>query len=901
MLLDIATDRSWQLVDPELREDIQHTTAILGEVLERSEGAGFVELVESVRTLDGDARSELLAGLDLATATRLARALTAYFDLANTTEQVHRARDHQRRWRLSNGWLELAVERITSVGAAPAEVSRLLEGLRVQPVFTAHPTEVARRSRLDKLRRVAELLEQPPGRGRTRRLREEIELLWLTDEVRLEPPRPLDEARNGVYYLTSLLRDTVPDVLDELRERLADEGVDLPAGWQPLRFGTWIGGDRDGNPLVTPEVTREVLVLQAVHGIRLVRGMVDSLRRTLSVSSRIGTVDPRLQARVEAMLEALPEVEPRYRRLNAEEPYRLFLTCVDVRLRLTHERIEADAPHRPGRDYADSDELLADLELLRGSVLEHQGSTLADGEVRRVLDAVAAAGFCLAAMDVREHAEKHHEAVGQLLDATGGLDGPYADLSRAERTRVLAGELDGSRPRSDRPLPLEGEAVTTARAFDTLRWATDTFGSRVVDSYIVSMTRGADDVLAAAVLAREAGLVDLPAGTAGIGFAPLLETMAELEQVDRILDDLLSTPAYRRLVALRGDEQEVMLGYSDSNKQGGIASSQWLIQRAQVRAREVGRRHGVRIRFFHGRGGSVGRGGGPTYDAVMALPRGSVDGVVKLTEQGEVISDKYAHPDLARENLELLLAAALEATALRRDDRAPSPARVGWEAAMDQVSAAAFDRYSALVQRDDLPGYFLATTPVDVLGGLHLGSRPARRPDASQGLDGLRAIPWVFGWTQSRQVVPGWFGVGSGLAAAAEEMPLLRDMYQRWSFFRAFLDNVAMTLVKTDLDIAAEYADQLAGPSGKAVVDEIAEEYALTTEMVLEVTGARELLDRAPSLRATLQVRDRYLAPLHHLQVQLLARQRGGDDCPELERALLLTANGIASGMRNTG
>jgi phosphoenolpyruvate carboxylase len=901
MMLDIHADRSWQLVDPELRADIQRTTSILGEVLERCEGPDFVALVESARTLEGARRDELLAGLDLATTTRLARALSAYFDLANTTEQVHRARGYERRRALSNGWLELAVERITSAGTPPDEVAGLLAGLTVQPVFTAHPTEVARRSRLDKLRRVAELLEQPDGSVRTRRLREEIELLWLTDEVRLEPPQPLDEARNGIYYLTSLLGDTVPDLLDELRERLAQEGVELPADWRPLRFGTWIGGDRDGNPRVTPAVTREVLVLQAEKGLRLVRGMVDGLRRTLSVSHRVGTVDPRLQARVETMLADLPEVEPRYRRLNAEEPYRLFLTCVDVRLRLTQERIQGDAPHRPGRDYADADALLADLQLLRASVLEHQGAVLGNGEVRRVVDTVAASGFCLATMDVREHAERHQEAVGQLLDRTGELDRRYAELSRDERTAVLAAELGGTRPLAGHPLPLDGRAVTTAEAFDAIRWATDTFGREVVDSYIVSMTQGADDVLAATLLARESGLVDLAAGTARIGFAPLLETMAELEQVDRILDDLLSAPAYRRVVALRGDVQEVMLGYSDSNKQGGITSSQWLIQRAQRRAREVGRRHGVRIRFFHGRGGSVGRGGGPTYEAVLALPRGSVDGVVKLTQQGEVISDKYAHPDLARENLELLLAAALEATVLRRDDRDPSPGVQQWEPVMDRVSAAAFDRYTSLVHRDDLPGYFLTSTPVDVMGGLHLGSRPARRPDASQGLDGLRAIPWVFGWTQSRQVVPGWFGVGSGLAAAVDDLPVLRQMYQRWSFFRAFLDNVAMTLVKTDLDIAAEYAEQLAGPSGKAIVEEIAAEYELATEMVLQVTGGRGLLDRTPSLRATLQVRDRYLEPLHHLQVQLLARQRAGDDCPELERALLLTANGIASGMRNTG
>jgi phosphoenolpyruvate carboxylase len=886
--------------DRALRRDIRRVTSILGETLARTEGDDLLALVEQVRSHAKDGRLDQLPDFDLATITRLVRAFTAYFHLANITEQVHRGRALTRQKQADGGWIEQALGRIREAGVPPEELAGLLRTVGVRPVFTAHPTEVARRSTIDKLRRVATLLEEPEGARRDRRLAEAIELLWLTDEIRIEPPEPSDEARNVVYYLEGLSAAALPDVLEELRDRLSTMGVELPADVRPLRFGSWVGGDRDGNPHVTPATTREVLTLQAVHGIRMLQTLVDRLRRDLSVSDRVSEVSAELTARIEELLPGLPEVEPRYRRLNAEEPYRLFLTCVHVRLGLTERRVAGGRHHVAGRDYADDTELLADLLLLHRSVLAHQGAVVASGELERLVRTVAATGLTLATLDVREHSSKHHAAVGQLLDRVGELSTPYADLEPHARAKVLSEELASRRPLARSPLPLDEECAATAETFRAIRWGLDSLGPRVVESYIISMTHDADDVFAAVVLAREAGLVDLPSGVARIGFVPLLETVTELEQTEFILDAMFADPSYRELVRLRGDVQELMLGYSDSNKAGGITTSQWQIQRAQRRARDVARRYGVRLRFFHGRGGSVGRGGGPTYDAIMALPSGTVDGEVKITEQGEVISDKYALPTLARQNLELAVAATIEASVLHRTDRRTPDEVRRWDAMMDRISEAAHQRYLGLVEEHGLAEYFLTSTPVDLLGALHIGSRPARRPDSDDGLDDLRAIPWVFGWTQSRQIVPGWFGVGSGLHAVAGDVDRLREMYAAWPFFRTFLGNVSMTLVKTDLEIAARYV-ALAPESLRPLLETIRAEFDLTVERVLAVTGDAALLDREPTLRTTLEIRENYLEPLHHLQVELLGRYRRGEDDPALERALLLTINGIAAGMRNTG
>jgi phosphoenolpyruvate carboxylase len=862
----------------------------------RQEGEPLLELVERTRALirsDRAAAAALLAEVEPAAAIRLVRAFTTYFHLANVAEQVHRGRELAGMRERDGGWLTQAADRISAAEIPPEELAAEVARLGVRPVFTAHPTEAARRTVLYKLRQIAELLERG-GPRLTARLEETVDLLWQTDELRIARPDVVDEARNAVWYFDGLHSDAVPDVLEQLADELRRLGLNADPAARPLAFGSWIGGDRDGNPNVGPDSVGRVLGLQHEHGLRDAIGVVNVLRRDLSSSIKIAGATAELRESLARDLELLPEVEPRFLRLNAEEPYRLKLTCVQQKLVNTRGRLAGGRPHEEGRDYAGSAELLADLRVVRDSLLAHRGGLIAHGRLERAMRTLAAFGLHLATLDVREHADAHHHVVAQLVDG-------YAGLSRPERRDMLARELGSRRPLAFHPPPLDEAGRRTFETFEAIGRARELYGANTIESYIVSMCRGADDVFAAMVLAREAGLRD-------IGFVPLLETMDELRHADRVLAELLSEPAYRRHVAQRGDMQEVMLGYSDSNKEAGITASQWEIHRAQQRLRDTAAEHGVRLRLFHGRGGTVGRGGGPAHDAILAQPPRTLDGEIKLTEQGEVISDKYLVPSLARENLELMLAAALDATVLHRRPRMSPEALAGWVEAMELVSEASFRRYRALVEDPDLPAYYFASTPVELLSELHLGSRPARRPDSGSGIDSLRAIPWVFGWTQSRQIVPGWYGVGSGLAAAraAGLGERLAEMHERWPFFRNFLSNAAMTLAKTDLEIAGHYVERLAPPALGRLFDDVRAEHDLTMEEILRLRGEDTLLDSDPVLQRTLRVRDDYLAPLHYLQVALTERRRadrgaGREPDPDLARALLLTVNGIAAGLRNTG
>jgi len=893
--------------DAGLRSDVRRLADLLGQTLVRQEGPELLELVEAVRkSVRKGSGEEVLANITDEESVQLARAFSTYFNLANVAEQIHRARVLSHSRATGGSWLVRAVDRIEEALSQQTpghqltkeEITQWVSEMSVRPVFTAHPTEAARRSILKKLGAIADLLDQPENASQQDRLAENIDLLWQTDELRLGQPEPLDEALNALYYLDDLFTQTVPEVLNDFAKELKRIGVVVPVTARPLSFGNWIGGDRDGNPNITADVTTKAMVLQVGHSIRVTITAMNELRQMLSVSTNIAGATPELTASVEKDFKHIPEFEPRFLRLNAEEPYRLKATAIVHRLAFTRDRHAVGGPHVANRDYENTAELLADLVLMRDSLLAHRGELIATGLLERTIRTVAAFGITHATMDIREHSDAHHNLLSQVL----GIDG-YLANTHNEKFDLLTAMLAENTTFDTSKLDASGK-----RVFDTfvaINDLIDRFGSQSIETYIVSMTKGADDLIAPIVIAQQAGLVSLKEKKARIGFAPLLETVAELRSSGEILDKLLSNPTYRQLVSLRGDKQEVMLGYSDSNKDAGIATSQWEIHRAQRSLRDVAKKHGVKLCLFHGRGGSVGRGGGPTYDALIALPWGSVDGAIKMTEQGEVISDKYALASLARENIELTLAASLEATVLNRGPRQSKEELTAWGDCMQLISDESFKQYRSLIQQPDLPAYFYASTPVEQLGEMFLGSRPSRRPDASGGLDSLRAIPWVFGWTQSRQIVPGWFGVGTGLKAAREagQSKLLKKMLKEWHFFTTFISNVEMTLAKTDLDLAQRYVEALVPKELHHFLDEIRDEFELTVSEILKLTGEKTILGDQEILARTLQVRDAYLSPIHLLQINLLKRVRETDAPvdPVLRRALLLTINGVAAGLRNTG
>lgn len=897
--------------DDELRADIRRLGNQLGEALVRQHGRGLLDLVEQVRSLGKSSRRggsvaatadlhSLLRELEMTDVIPLVRAFTTYFYLANVAEQVHRIEEMAS----DDRYLRATVDRILDAGLDPDLIDEVVGRFEVRPVLTAHPTEATRRSILNKRGDLAALITQRQTASNPdridlidRRTAELIDQVWQTDELRTERPTVVDEARSALYYLVALAEDVLPsltEILDTQLSRLSS------APSAPLRFGTWVGGDRDGNPGVTSDTTLEVLALQHDRGLTLLIEAVEELSEELSMSSRLNTPDRELIDSLRADRRHLPDVWQREKDRTADAPYRLKCSYIHARLINTRARIKSGSAHVPGSDYAHPDELVAELDLMAKSLDRARGQLIAEGAVARVRRATQMLGFQMAILDIRQHSARHSRAVEELF---GNVGIEIGAMDEEERLAVLSDELSEPRPLSGPTTSLADDSEETLATFHAIRRAQRRYGKQVVESYIISMTETPAHVIEAVVLAREAGLIDLRHDIADMGFVPLVETIEDLRNSGPLLDRLLGDRNYRRLVELRGNLQEVMLGYSDSNKVGGITASQWEIYKAQRVMRTVAEEHGVNLRLFHGRGGTIGRGGGPTHAAILAQPFGTVDGTIKVTEQGEVISEKYGNPEIAARNLELMVASVLESSLLHRRSRRSKKTLDRWTEAMDSFAADAYDTYRGLATHPSLVSYFLSSTPVEELGKMNIGSRPSRRPGALGGVDDLRAIPWVFGWTQTRQIVPGWFGVGSGLIAAREAGfgDTLREMADEWSFMRTFLSNVEMTLFKTDLGISESYVSALVPSEHRHLLDVIRDEYEKTIEEVMALRGTSELLEDSPLLQRTLRVRDIYLDPINYLQVSLLTRSRSGEESPEVDRALLLTVNGIAAGMRNTG
>jgi phosphoenolpyruvate carboxylase len=919
-----------------LRDDVRLLGELVGDVLREQGGVELFEDVEHVRQAAIELRSghgsdqDLLAWAERQSTRRLlqlVRAFSTYFHLINLAEQHHRVRTLRERQRLGRGVLHESVgaafAELTAAGIPPSEVVRGLERLDLHPVLTAHPSEARRRTLLHHLEVAGSLIAEldderasPREEGQVlEALRARITLIWQTAEARSERPSVVDEVQSVLYVLAGTVYDVLPRVqrtidaevaavlrggqedggagssgahLDDhpLRRRIVDE-VSGPKGAR-FQFGSWVGGDRDGNPMVTPEVTRAAARLARTAVLRRYREEVQSVGRDLSISGRlVGCLPELLESiehdRRELGVQAVPQWH--------DEPYRRKLGLIAERLR------RADAGGTGA--YASAQELLTDLALIGKSLRAHKADRVADGGLLDLTRRVEAFGFGLAELEVRQHSGRHAAAVAELL-AIVGTPG-YLHMDERERMRVLELGLE-----SDSPLAIPPEALTaeTREVLETFQAQHDIQrlnGPRASQTCVVSMARAASDALAVLMLAREAGLVD--AETSRLDVVPLFETITELRDCGRILQQMLASPVYRSAVRARGDRQQVMVGYSDSNKDGGYLAATWGTYRAQQSLAEAAAAAGVELVVFHGRGGAVGRGGGPMYRAIMARPAGAASPTFKITEQGEVIFARYGNLPIAERHLEQVVHALL-LSSLRHTAQAP-PA---WGEVMEALAERSRDAYTHLTR--DCPefmAFFHAATPFPELATLNLASRPVSRAngrDKLPGLEDLRAIPWVFSWTQARVNLPGWYGLGSGLAAEIDGGGLerLQTMYAEWPFFTSAMDNAQLSLGTADLATAGRYANLVDDAHVRATFETIVAEYKRAVDCVLRVTRQQELLEGSPVLARSIKLRNPYVDALHIAQLALLRRHRAsrhGDD--ELLDAIHHSINGIAAGLQTTG
>jgi phosphoenolpyruvate carboxylase len=901
----------------DLDSDAALLTDVLDDVIRHSDGEAAIELrdrtvVLARATRGGDpdapeALASLISGLDVDQAELLVRSLSRWFQLSNLAEDNERVRRLRRRDARDapaprRGSLRDAVQRLARSGTSADELQALLDRGELRLVLTAHPTEARRRTTIEKLARIfrelRDLDERPDADAHAarRRLHATVQELWRSDELRAISLTVMDEVRGGLVYFTTTLAAEIPRVYRELEEAIDDLYPDAAITVPPLLgFGSWIGGDRDGNPYVTPATTTEALDLMRERCLRFLEGQVELIAGRLSLSDRISGRAEGLDPILEAGARYFPELAEQLAALNPEEPYRRALTFV-------RERVRATAREALPEGYADAGELLADLRLVERSLIDGAGAFTAAGDLRDVIRQVEVFGFHFARLDIREHAGIHRRSLAEIY-STLGIRDDYESLAEDERVATLCRDIADRRPLI--PADISGFSAGTRETVETFRMIRTALSGRhrdAVRSYIVSGTNGPADLLEVLLLMKEASLARAGGEDACVRIVPLFEAGATLAGAAETMDALLSLPVYRAALRGVGDEQEVMIGYSDSNKDVGYVASAWGAYRAQTELAEVFRRHQVSWVFFHGRGGALGRGGGPTNAAVAALPPGTVEGRLKMTEQGEVLAAKYAVPEIAHRELELAASAMLAHRTLAHDpERRPL-----FEHIVEQMAAVSADCYRSLVHDDpDFVRFFTAATPVREISQLRLGSRPAKRREQG-GIDDLRAIPWVFSWTQSRIVLPAWLGLGTALADARDRhgLTVLREMITDWPFFASLVSNAEMACSKADARIAERYTQLWDDEEARdRIWGRLDAELQLTRTELMAVRGSDHLLAAQPVLRASIDRRNPYVDPLSFVQIDLLRRRRGEDDGDdeELARTSLLAINGIASGLRNTG
>ncbi len=890
----------------DVRQDVRELGTLLGEVLEDQTSRRSFETVESCRQAAIEYRSDeletreplisKLQGLSPHEQRIVARAFTTYFELINLAEERERVRSlrtESHEGTLEDS-LEMAAEELADVDIETAK--QVLDDVLIEPTFTAHPTEARRKTVKSKLRSVSTQLETLDERLLTNKESEqvwrdidaEVTSLWQTPQVRRRQPEPEDEARNVQWYLENTLFDVVGEVYDELADAIDEEvesGIDIP---KLFEFRSWAGSDRDGNPYVTPEVTERTLERQ--RSVVLERYQ-EQLKRLSGVLSQDGSridAGSEFQASLEEDLERLPGSAKEAKQRYPGEPYR-------QKLKLMRERLARVGDVRPG-GYADVDGLLDDLEGIAISLRNNGAETVVDAHVDPIRRQVATFGFSLASLDLREHQAKHTKAIAEALDREG-ID--YRSLSEDERVELLTDAILQDEPVIDLTdtEDLSDESTRVLTLFDRLAGWQDEYGVEAIDTYAISMNNEPSHALEVLFLADQADVVSLPEHC-GIDIVPLLETEYALSGARRIMGTLYENEAYSQALEARGNTQEIMLGYSDSNKENGFLAANWSLYKNQRRLGEICEDYDVKMRLFHGRGGSISRGGGPMNKALLALPNSTVTGQVKFTEQGEAIAEKYANPRIAERNIEQMLNAQLRAR-LSAMNQPEEEIREEWVDAMDTMSDAARQEYRDLLESDGFVQYFEQATPITVIEDLDLGSRPASR-SGERTVEDLRAIPWVFSWTQSRCILPGWYAIATGVDTYLENggsMETLQQMYEEWPFFQTKLDNAALSLSRTELEIAAQYADLADDDLRDRFFPRISDEYERATELIMEI-GQRDELHTRDWLGENLERRNPYVDPLNLLQVYLLDRTHRTDI---EERTLRLTVKGIAAGMKNTG